>query len=35
MPADILFARWAAATMEQKNSIGAKWDRLLERLDIP
>jgi uncharacterized Fe-S center protein len=35
MPADILFARWAAATMEQKSSIGAKWDRLLERLDIP
>jgi len=34
MPADILFARWAAAPMEQKSSIGAKWDRLLERLDI-
>jgi uncharacterized Fe-S center protein len=35
MPASLLFARWACVNLEPRNTIGAKWDRLLERLDLP
>ncbi len=35
MPQDILFARWASSNMEQQSTIGAKWDRLLDRLELP
>jgi uncharacterized Fe-S center protein len=34
MPAKLLFARYAPKNMEPKNSIGAKWGRLLDRLDL-
>jgi uncharacterized Fe-S center protein len=34
MASELLFARYAPVDMEPKHSIGAKWDRLLERLDI-
>jgi hypothetical protein len=32
--AELLFARYAPKNLEPKNSIGAKWVRLLERLDL-
>lgn len=32
---DLLFARFAPKTLEPKSSIGAKWGRLLEQLDLP
>jgi uncharacterized Fe-S center protein len=35
MKPEILFARYAPATLEPKDSIGAKWQRLLARLDLP
>lgn len=31
---DLLFARFAPKTLEPKNSIGAKWPRLLDKLDL-
>ena len=34
MPTDLLFASYAARTLEPTNSIGAKWLRLLDRLDL-
>jgi uncharacterized Fe-S center protein len=34
MKPDILFARYAPATLEPRDSIGAKWPRLLDRLDL-
>ena len=34
MPAELLFARYATRTLEPKNSIGAKWSRLLDRLEL-
>jgi uncharacterized Fe-S center protein len=34
MKAALLFADYRPANLEPKNSIGAKWVRLLERLDI-
>ena len=35
MSAELLFARYKPATLEPKDSIGAKWARLLDRLDLP
>jgi uncharacterized protein len=34
MNAQILFADYRPATLEPKDSIGAKWPRLLDRLDL-
>jgi hypothetical protein len=34
MVADLLFARYASKGLEPKNSIGAKWLRLLSRLNL-
>jgi len=34
MSSELLFASYAASTMEPKDSIGAKWQRLLDALDI-
>jgi len=34
MKSDLLFASYQSATLEPKNTIGAKWIRLLERLDL-
>ena len=34
MPSDIFFARYAPVTLEPKNSIGAKWSRLIDSLDL-
>ncbi len=34
MPSDLLFARYRPKNLEPKNSIGAKWLRLLEGLDL-
>lgn len=34
MSTDLLFASYTPATLEPKDSIGAKWVRLLERLDL-
>ena len=34
MPTELLFARYQAATMEPKDTIGAKWSRLLDQLDL-
>jgi hypothetical protein len=31
-PAELLFADYAPATLEPKNTIGAKWERLLAAL---
>jgi uncharacterized protein len=35
MDAELLFAGYKPATLEPKHSIGAKWLRLLDRLDLP
>jgi uncharacterized protein len=35
MEAELLFARYKPATLEPKDSIGAKWLRLLDGLDLP
>jgi len=35
MASDILFARFKPVNLEPKNSIGTKWERLLEELDLP
>lgn len=35
MKAELLFARYRPARLEPKDSIGAKWIRLLDRLDLP
>jgi uncharacterized protein len=32
--AEVLFARYASKTLEPKNSFGAKWIRLLERINL-
>ncbi len=34
MAAELLFARYAPKNLEPKNSIGAKWPRLLDRLNL-
>ena len=34
MSSGIIFARYAPKTLEPKNSIGAKWERLLDALDL-
>ncbi len=34
MVSELLFARYAPVDMEPKHSIGAKWDRLLDRVDL-
>ena len=34
MPSELLFADYTPATLEPKHSIGAKWQRLLEALDL-
>lgn len=34
MPSELLLARYAPSTLEPKNSIGSKWLRLLDRLDL-
>lgn len=34
MSTELLFARYRPATMEPKDSIGAKWERLLDSLDL-
>jgi uncharacterized Fe-S center protein len=34
MSTELLFARYRPVNMEPKSSIGAKWDRLLDRLDL-
>ena len=34
MAAEVLFARYSPRTLEPKNSIGARWTRLLDRLDL-
>jgi uncharacterized protein len=34
MRTDLLFARYKPATLEPKDSIGAKWLRLLDQLDL-
>ncbi len=34
MPSTLLFAEYAPATLEPKNSIGAKWQRLLDSLEL-
>jgi uncharacterized Fe-S center protein len=35
MKSEILFASYHPKTLEPKDSIGAKWVRLLDRLDLP
>jgi len=35
MSTDVLFARYKAETLQPKDSIGAKWIRLLDLLDLP
>ncbi|MCX7946946.1 MAG: hypothetical protein N2557_08495, partial [Hydrogenophilus sp.] len=32
---ELLFASYKPKTLEPKNSIGAKWVRLLDALDLP
>jgi uncharacterized Fe-S center protein len=34
MSAELLFARYKPKNLEPKNAIGAKWQRLLDRLDL-
>ena len=34
MASELLFTRFKPKTLEPKNSIGAKWPRLLDRLDL-
>ena len=34
MPAELLFTSFATANLEPKNSIGARWQRLLDSLDL-
>jgi uncharacterized Fe-S center protein len=34
MTSELLFARYAPKNLEPKNSIGARWPRLLDRLDL-
>ena len=34
MPAPLLFTPYAPSNLEPKNSVGARWSRLLERLDL-
>ena len=34
MSAELLFASYMPATLEPKNSIGAKWTRLLDGRDL-
>ena len=34
MPSELLFARFGPVNLEPKNSIGAKWPRLLDALDL-
>ena len=34
MAAEVLFAKYAPKTLEPKNSIGAKWLRLLDKVDL-
>lgn len=34
MASEIIFARYAPVSLEPKHSIGAKWIRLLDRLDL-
>jgi len=34
MPSELLFASFATSNLEPKNSFGAKWQRLLECLDL-
>lgn len=34
MPSELRFADYAAARLEPKNSIGARWQRLLDALDL-
>jgi len=34
MPSELLFADYAPVSLEPKNSIGAKWQRLLDALDL-
>ncbi|MFA5205492.1 MAG: DUF362 domain-containing protein, partial [Lentisphaeria bacterium] len=33
-PAELLFAEYAPVNLEPKNTIGAKWERLLDTLDL-
>ncbi len=35
MKTELLFAKYASVDLKPKNSIGAKWLRLLEQLDLP
>lgn len=34
MPSQLLFARFKPVNLEPKNSIGSKWKRLLDKLDL-
>jgi uncharacterized Fe-S center protein len=34
MPQEILFARYVPKNLEVKNSIGAKWERMLKKIDF-
>jgi len=34
MPSDLLFAKYAPVNMEPKNSIGAKWQRMIDRMPL-
>lgn len=34
MPSELLFARYAPRSLEPKDSIGAKWGRMLDRMDL-
>ena len=34
MPSELLFARFKPKNLEPKNSIGSKWDRLLDALGM-
>jgi uncharacterized Fe-S center protein len=34
MPSELLFARFKPSNLEPKNSIGAKWERLLDTLEL-
>ena len=35
MSSELLFARYQPAALEPKHSVGARWPRLLDRLDLP
>jgi uncharacterized Fe-S center protein len=35
MPSELLFARFKPVNLEPRNSIGAKWPRLLDALELP